>query len=587
MSIGTWAFVGCTSLTSITIPDGVPSIGDFTFAGCSSLTSISISNGVTSIGGAAFSYCTSLASITFLGSAPALGENCFENVTATAYYPADDTTWTEDVCQNYGGTITWVAYEPEPTTIASGQCGDDLTWTLDSDGLLTITGTGDMWDYYGVNNFNDWGGYLNQIRSLVILDGATDIGNESFRNCANMTSAIIPDSVKIIKPSAFAACTSLSSVSLSEGLKTIDIGAFYFCLSLTMIQIPDSVEYIGSGAFEGCSSMTEIKVSNNNSYYQSKDGILFSKNGSLLHTFPNGRGGAYEVPFGVTSIGKSAFSSCEQIDYIKIADSVHSIGDGAFTYCRNLRNITIPDKVVNIGDYVFYDCYNLMHISIGKSVTSIGSMAFGACNCLTELRFEGVAPAINGNAFSGVTATAYYPSNDPSWTEEVRQDYGGHITWVPYGEAPEGYAITIEDYTKGKATVEGIDEDGRFSGEVSFTVSTPNDQAVIAAIKSVAADGTESYAVVPCSTDGNGVHSFTVTVEADLTVALVFRGDANLDGVVDGKDGNMVSRYAVHKFSITNPLALLAVDVDGSGTIDGKDGNMISRFAVHKFTIPW
>ena len=153
-------------------------------------------------------------------------------------------------------------------------------------------------------------------------------------------------------------------------------------------------------------------------------------------------------------------------------------------------------------------------------------------------------------------------------------------------EAPEGFKITIEDFTKEKATVDGIDAESLYLGEVSFKIASEKDQAVLVAVKKTAAEDS-SYERVACVTGEDGVHSFTITVTEDTTVAIVFKGDTDLNSVVDGKDGNMVSRYAVNKFSITNPLILLAVDVDSSGTVDGKDGNMISRSAVLKFVIPW
>ena len=146
------------------------------------------------------------------------------------------------------------------------------------------------------------------------------------------------------------------------------------------------------------------------------------------------------------------------------------------------------------------------------------------------------------------------------------------------GQEPAGYTITVDDHTKGKAET-SLDLNAKYSGEVGFTVSAS--QAVLVAVKNG-----DAYTVLPCTTEGE-IHSFLLNVTADTEIALVLKGDTNLDGTVDGKDGNMVSRYAVHKYSITNPLALLAVDVDGNGTINGKDGNMISRAAVHKYTISW
>lgn len=150
----------------------------------------------------------------------------------------------------------------------------------------------------------------------------------------------------------------------------------------------------------------------------------------------------------------------------------------------------------------------------------------------------------------------------------------------------EGFRITIEDF-KTNAAVTGIEGDSLYSGTVSFTVASENDQAVLVAVREVAEDGTESYTSLTCTTDENGVHQFSFAIEKDTVIVLIFKGDTDMNGVVNGKDGNMVSRYAVHKFSINDPLVLLAVDVDGNGNVDGKDGNMISRAAVLKYSIRW
>ena len=175
---------------------------------------------------------------------------------------------------------------------SSGTCGDNLTWTLDDSGTLTISGTGDMTNYSPSSDV-PWYRSRSSIKTVIIENSVTSIGYR----------------------------------------------AFYDCSSLTSITIPDSVTSIGYRAFYGCSSLTSIKVSENNLKYSSQDGVLFDKEKTELIQCPGGKVGSYTIPDSVTSIGDSAFAGCNSLTSITIPDSVTSIGGYAFYNCSSLTDV--------------------------------------------------------------------------------------------------------------------------------------------------------------------------------------------------------------------------------------------------------
>ena len=415
-SIGDWAFYKCTSLTTITIPDSVTSIGEAAFRGCSSLTSITIPDSVTSIGDAAFSHCSNLKSITIPDSITSIGKYAFCNCSSltSITIPNSVTSIGESAlagCVNltsitipksvtsigsgvFDGCNNLTVYLESGSTLTSNDLGvneskigsywveDNLTWKLDADGTLTISGTGAMKDYDYNNNPSPANQKKGSVKKVVIKDGVTSIGKDAFKNCSNLKSITILDSVTSIGDFAFSDCSSLTSIT-----------------------IPDSVTSIGDFAFSGCSSLTSITI---------LDSVT-----------------SITIPDSVTRIGDFAFSGCSSLTSITIPDSVTSIGDDAFSYCRSLTSITIPDRVTSIGNLAFYDCSGLTSITIPDSVTSIGKDAFSSCtklktislSCKSTLKKSDFGEQANLVSYTNQHTLTKTAAKTPTCTEDGNKEY--------------------------------------------------------------------------------------------------------------------------------------------------------------------
>ena len=279
-----------------------------------------------------------------------------------------------------------VPHEPEEPPVESGTTGK-LTWTLSSDGILTISGKGEMPNY---DYPPPWKKYL--ITTVIIKNGVTSIGDRAFYGCTGLASVTIPNSVTSIGNYAFGFCSSLTSISIPNSVTNIGNDAFSYCSSLTSVTIPNSVTFIGFSAFRVCLGLISIDVDKDNPAYSSEEGVLFNKTKTLLIRYPAGRTGTdtYTIPNSVTDIGYSAFQGCISLTSVTIPNLVTSIGSGAFSGCTGLISITIPNSVTSIGDYAFVGCTSLKSVTIPNSVTSIGRSAFATGYGLSVVNFNAI-----------------------------------------------------------------------------------------------------------------------------------------------------------------------------------------------------
>ena len=317
-------------------------------------------------------------------------------------------------------TTLFLLAAPSLRAAQSGKCGDNITWTLDDQGVLTIEGTGAMTDYGW--DTSPWQ-KLSPTKALI-KDGVTTIGNFVFQRCTGLTSVTIPNSVTSIGNYAFSDCTGLTSVTIPASVTSIGDEAFGGCTGLTSVTIPSTVKSIAASMFAYCSALTSVTIPNSvtsigNYAFLGCTGL------TSLH-----------IPASVTSIGNLAFNGCTGLTSVTIPSSVTSIREMAFFYCSGLdtitvdaenstynsqdncnaiietktntliagcNNTTIPSTVTSIARGAFYCCTGLTSVIIPASVTKIGEEAFSYCSGLEKIESLAETPPTCGSSvFSGV-----------------------------------------------------------------------------------------------------------------------------------------------------------------------------------------
>ena len=314
----------------------------------------------------------------------------------------------------------------EATVVASGDISSTASWTLTSDGKMTISGTGAMFnysinsnDYYYYATWLPWRDYLNEITSVEIAEGITNIGGASFVNCVNLTGPLtLPSTVKEIGIGAFENCTGLNgnldlsnvetikaeafrsgldgNLILGNNLTSIERNAFDHCTNLTgTVAFPEGITTITSTSFYHCEKITGVSFGSN---LQTIEGFAFSSclelTGTLnlpetlesIGTYAFNKtkiSGSLVIPNNVTTIGTYAFQSCAKLTgTLTLGEKVQTIGGYAFNGCGNLTgSVSFPETLETIGDYAFQNCKKISGgLSFPNAVTTIGTGAFYNCS---------------------------------------------------------------------------------------------------------------------------------------------------------------------------------------------------------------
>lgn len=233
--------------------------------------------------------------------------------------------------------------------VYSGTCGENLTWSLDENGTLTISGTG------YVDHDMGYRGLFGEVKKVVVEEGITALGENAFNGYGNMTSISLPSTLTEIGGYAFKKCAKLEQIQIPEGVTYIGFNAFEGCGSLKQIHIPDGVTTICGETFLNCGNLEQIDIPADVTQIE---GYAFKGCSSLRQIV---------IPAGVVEIDTGTFSGCTGLEVIAIPAGVTHIHSQAFAGCTGLKTVWIPATVQELALDSFADCDNLQRVMYGGS----------------------------------------------------------------------------------------------------------------------------------------------------------------------------------------------------------------------------
>lgn len=409
-------FKNCTSLCSVTFEGTqITDIPSEMFMGCSSLSSINIPNSVTYIGSDAFSGCTALSSITIPSSVTEFGSGIFSGCTAL-----------KSITIPMGVTTIYFNTFSDCTSLSSIIIPNSVT-------------------EIGMSAFKN----CVSLSFVLIPSSVRNIGHYAFSGCTSLVSIIIPKGVTSIEKNTFDGCTSLTSVVIPDGVTDIGSYAFSGCTSLTSVVIPDGVTNIESDAFSGCTSLISVTIPNSatsiaSDAFEGVPHVVYHGNATGAPWGARCVNGYVDGNLVYSDASKTTLMACgaAQTGEVIIADNVTSLGDYAFNECRGITSVIIPNGVTSIGTWTFMNCTSLLSVTIPSGVMVTGG-AFYGCTSLKTITVLSANPPSWVNFMVDVldnVETIYIPLGT---MKAYRNDMG----WRKYANKLKELSTSVTTYT--------------------------------------------------------------------------------------------------------------------------------------------
>ena len=626
-SIKEYAFQNCTSLKSIKIPNSVTSIRNMVFSSCSSLTSVEISNGVTSIGNGAFAWCTGLTSIEIPNSVKVIGNGAFAccNSITNMEIPSSLTSIGEEAFNECRlNDIREISDEIDiPDILKRVQDESDILYSnegfeftdcsikdnrivlnegKESAKIEVLSGKLKDFSYVIINNKCD----ISENGDESVIATLTDDWILSISGNGEMKN-FYSDQFKV--PWLYVK-DSIKKIIIEQGVRSIGNSVFSACSSVTSIEIPSSIRSIGESAFAGCDNLTTISIDENNTKYMDDSGVLYTKDGTEIIKYPEGKKDAkYSILNGVTSIGESAFEWCSSLTSVEIPSSVTSIGKSAFWKCKSLTSIVIPNSITSIGFNAFCACEQLIIICKKDSTAE----KYAIENEM-KYRIDDIVPIItlSNQATTNtieINVTAKDESvgiNENSYKYYIKEENG------TYGTALQGsptftftelksntkYSIKVEVSDKvGNATEEEIEVTTLKLDKITSTIYEVDEENLV--IKGIKAKTTiidlkkkiqnemeyeiqnkEGNVVADDSKIGTG---YKIKMENNKTYTLIVTGDSTGDGEANIKDILAINKHRLNKANLVEEF-LEAADVNQDGKANIRDILQINKYRLEKIS---